>query len=40
VRSPHTLHARGLGDDMSLRDVGQFRVEHAGEREQIVTLVL
>ena len=30
----------GLGNDMGLRDVGQLGVEHAGEREQIVTLVL
>ena len=30
----------GLGNEKGLRDVGQFRVEHAGEGEQIVTLVL
>jgi hypothetical protein len=30
----------GLGNEMDMCDVGQFRVEHAGEREQIVTLVL
>jgi hypothetical protein len=32
-------HARftheGLGNDMGLRDVGQFGIEHADEREQV-----
>ncbi len=31
---------QGLGDAMGLRDVGQFRIEHAGEGEQVVALVL
>src|SRR3954463_10737677 len=31
---------QGFGDGMSVRDGGQFRVEHAGKCEQVVTLVL
>ena len=30
----------GLGDDVGLRDVGQFLIEHAGEGKQGVALVL
>ena len=33
------LAHEGLGDDVGLRDGGQFLVEHAGEGEQIITLV-
>jgi hypothetical protein len=29
-----------LADLMGLRDVGQFRIEHAGERQQLVALAL
>jgi hypothetical protein len=29
-----------IGDAHSLRDPGEFRIEHAGEREQIIALVL
>ncbi len=31
---------QGLGDGVGLRDIGQFVIEHAGESEQVVALVL
>ena len=34
------LTHEGFGDSMGLRDVVQLRVEHAGEGEQVVALVL
>jgi len=34
------LTHEGFGDGVGLRDVGQFRIEHAGEGEQVVALVL
>ena len=34
------LAHEGLGDGVSLRDLGQFVVEHAGEGEQVIALVL
>jgi len=34
------LTHQGLGDGVGLRDIGQFLVEHAGEGEQVVALVL
>ena len=34
------LAHKGPGDGLGVRDVGQLGVEHAGEGEQVITLVL
>ena len=34
------LAHEGLGDGVGARDAGQFGIEHAGEGEQVVALVL
>jgi len=39
VQQAYFTH-KNLGDGVGLRDVGQLAIEHAGEGEQVVTLVL